>query len=217
MTGRLILIFFCSVLFSLGGCKDSPGYRVENYKELKLTEMPEDITIPSGAWDLLEMQASGVETSSAGQIVFSEIHVFLVQKNPGIIQDEAVKISLPKGGGTLDLAQYVNPQRGTFYVGFEFPSFEGSSETKVIFVSGARKRKIGGQIFGAGCNQFFDITERFFKEMKSEGIKVNTFQERYLSVLGGTFLFSAKKDKEVHVAQVSFRHSGFSPLFCREQ
>lgn len=209
-------MFFCCVFFLLGGCKDSPGYRVENYKELKLTEMPEDISIPSGAWDALEMQHPGAETSSSGQIVFSEINVFLVQKNPGIIQDEAVKIVLPKGGGTLDLAQYVSDKRGTFYVGFEFPSFEGATEKKVIFLSGARKRKIGGQIFGAGCNQFFDITDRFFKEMKGEGIKVNTFQERYLSVLGGTFLFSAKKDKEVHIAQVSFRHSGFSPLFCRE-
>lgn len=210
-------MFYFLVLFAFVGCENSTGYRVENYKELKLTEMPQDITIPSGAWDLLEMQPPGTEVSNSENVVFSEVNVFLVQKNPGIIKGEAVKIVLPKGGGTIDLAQYVGANRGTFYVGFEFPSMEGTQENKIIFVSGARKRKIGGQVFGAGCNQFFDITERFVKEMKSEGLKVNTFQERYLSVLGGTFLFSAKKGKEVHVAQVSFRHSGFSHLFCREQ
>lgn len=221
------LIFWMPLI--LGACTGSPGYHMSEYKEVKLSEMPEDIKIPSKAWDLLEMKAAHSEAGGKGghgggeaapsstNIIFSEVSAFLVQKNPGIVKGEAVKISLPKGGGSIDLAEFISAQKGTFYVGFDFPAFEGAKVSKVLFVSGVRKRKIGGQIFGAGCNQFFDITERFFKEMKGEGLKVNTTQERYLGVLGGTFLFAAQKDKNIYIAQVTFRHSEHKPLFCGEQ
>lgn len=149
-------------------------------------------------------------------MVFSEVSVILAQKNPGIIKGEVVKIELPKGGGNIDLSQFVTGKKGSFYVGFDFPQFEGASAKKIVFVSGTKKRKIGGQIFGSGCNQYFDISDKFLKEMKGEGLKVNTTQERYLSVMGGTFLFSAKKDNEVHLAQVTFKNSLFPSLFCEE-
>ncbi|MGZ3773262.1 MAG: hypothetical protein ACXVCY_02155 [Pseudobdellovibrionaceae bacterium] len=162
--------------------------------------------------------APSAEPSVGGKnLSFSEITVILAQKNSGIIKDDAVKIFLPKGGGEIDLSQYVTGKNGSFFVGFDFPPFEGATGKKVVFISDTKKRKIGGQIFGAGCNRYFDITEKFLKEMKGEGIKVNTTQERYISVLGGTFLLSAKKNDEVHVARISFKNSQFPSLFCKEQ
>lgn len=223
------------MFFALGACKGNPGYHVDNAQEVKSSDFIEDIRIPSKAWDLLEFKnpegsaghgappaeghssAPSSESSTANNaVVFSEITVILAQKNSGIIKGEAVKISLPKGGGNIDLSQYITGKKGSFYVGFEYPAFEAASAKKVVFVSGTRKRKIGGQIFGSGCNQYFDISDKFLKEMKGEGLKVNTTQERYLSVLGGTFLFSAKKDNEVHLTQVTFTNSQFPSLFCKE-
>ncbi|MEK2646511.1 hypothetical protein [Bdellovibrio sp. BCCA] len=220
------------LLLVLGGCTGSPGYHVEEYQEIKFEDLAEDIKIPAKAWDALEFKSAGGheeaapsaggehgapaggEHSSTKNLLFSEVTVFLVQKNPGIVEGEAVKILLPKGGGTIDLSRFITGQRGSFYVGFEFPAFEKATAKKVLFVSGTRKRRIEQKIFGAGCNQFFDITDRFMKEMKGEGLKVNTTQERYLSVLGGTFLFSAQQGSDIHVAQVTFKNSQYTPLFC---
>ncbi len=206
-------LFFWMFLF-LGACKGDPGYHVAEYQEVKYEDVPDDIKIPSKAWDLLEFKQNSEEASATKNLIFSEVSVFLVQKNPGVVEGEAVRIDMPKGGGNIDLSRYITNQRGSFYVGFEFPAFAEAKNKKVLFVSGTRKRKIEGKIFGAGCNQFFDITDHFFKEMKGEGIKVNTTQERYLSVIGGTFLFSAQKDNDVLIAQVTFKNPQFSALFC---
>lgn len=209
--------FFSWILIAGIACTRNPGYHVSEYKNVKFEDVPDDIRIPSKAWELLELRSPEMKNITASNVVFSEVSVFLVEKNPGIVNGQAVKILLPKGGGTVDLSRFISDKKGSFYVGFDFPEFAEAKAKKVLFVSGTRKRKIGGQIYGAGCNQFFDITERFFKEMKGEGLKVNTTQERYISVLGGTFLFSAQKDKDVHVAQVTFVQSEFLPLFCGEQ
>ncbi|MGZ3769670.1 MAG: hypothetical protein ACXVCP_08815 [Bdellovibrio sp.] len=230
MTKNIVQIFI--LLFLLNACTGKHGYHEDTKKEVKIPEFNEDVKIPSQAWDLLENKSTehaAAEAESGGgghsspepaaapkKIIFSEVTVILSQKNPGIIKNEAVKISLPKGGGVIDLSQFVTANKGSFFVGFEFPAFEGATSKKVIFVSETRKRRIGSEVFGAGCNKFFDITEKFFKEMKGEGIKVNTTQERYLSVIGGKFLFSAKKDIDTYVAQVTFLNSDYPSLFCKE-
>lgn len=157
------------------------------------------------------------KAAPAKNYTFSDVIVYLAQKNDSVVQGEAVKIHLPKGGGKIDLSRYITSQPGTFFIGFEFPAFETATAKKVVFVSRTRKRKIGGQIFGAGCNQILDITDRFLTEMKGEGIKVNTTQERYLSVVGGTFLFSAQTPGDVLLAQVTFVNPQFQNLFCEEK
>ena len=237
---RFLIVSF--IFFSLLACEKKPGYQVEELKQIKVEELAEDIKIPSKAWDLLEFKTVSAEPAAAAHeegghsgggesghgggegkaapaknYTFSDVIVYLVQKNEGVVQGEAVKIHLPKGGGKIDLSRYITKQPGTFYVGFEFPAFETATAKKVVFVSRTRKRKIGEQIFGAGCNQILDITDRFLAEMKGEGIKVNTTQERYLSVLGGTFLFSAQTPGDVLLAQVTFVNPQFQHLFCEEK
>lgn len=234
---RSLLAVF--IFFSLLACEKKSGYHVEEPRQIKIEELAEDIKLPSTAWDLLEFKtvaaapaeahgdASHGEGSHGGEgegkaapaknYTFSDVTVYLVQKNEGVVQGEAVKIQLPKGGGKIDLSRYISNQPGTFFVGFEFPAFETAAAKKVVFVSRTRKRKIGAQIFGAGCNQIIDITDRFLTEMKGEGIKVNTTQERYLSVIGGTFLFSAQTASDVLLAQVTFVHPQFQHLFCEEK
>lgn len=202
----------------LGACTKEPGYHVSDYQEIKFDDLPEEVKIPTKAWDLLEFKTtSEASTALNKNLIFAEVSVFLVEKNPGVIEGEAVKISLPRGGGTIDLARFITNRRGTFYVGFDFPEFSEASGKKVVFVSKARKRRIGSEVFGAGCNQFFDITDEFFKKMKAEGLKVNTTNDRYLSVLGGSFLFSAEKGSDVHLAQVRFINSQQPQFFCEER
>lgn len=205
------------MLLLLGACSKEPGYHVAEYKQIKIQDLPEEVKIPGQAWDMLEFKAQQPEAhavASAKSLVFAEVSVYLVERNPGVIDGKALKISLPRGGGTIDLSRFVTDQRGSFYVGFDFPEFQEASGKKVLFVSKARKRRLGSEVFGAGCNQFFDITEEYFKNMAKEGLKVNTSQDRHLSVLGGSFLFAAEKGSEVHLAQVRFTNSQKSKFFC---
>ncbi|MBO9667713.1 MAG: hypothetical protein J7501_12975 [Bdellovibrio sp.] len=229
-----IQLLTAGMFLVLGACTGHPGYHIEEYKEVKFEDLPADVKIPSKAWDLLsfkEPSAGGEAAHGGGEghsekkegedkkgsskdIVFSEVTVFLVQKNPDVIKGEAVKIELPRGGGEIDISQYLTGGRGSFYVGFEFPEFKDSTAQKVLFVSQARKRKLGDEIFGAGCNQILDITKKYMLAMKGEGLKVNTTRERYASTLGGLFLFSAQKGDSIHVAQVRFTDSQHPNLFC---
>lgn len=211
MNYRATLFVFLGFL-SLASCKGNPGgYHVEDYREVKFEDFPDDIKVPTKMWDLVEHAPKG-----KNNLIFSDVKVFLVEKNEGIIEGEAVEISLPKGGGNIDLSRFVTDKKGSFYVGLEFPGFEGASTKKVLFISATKKRRIGNQVFGAGCNQMFDITDKFLKEMSGEGLKVNTTQDRYLSVLGGTFIFAAQKEHDILLAQVTFQNSQNSFLFCGE-
>ncbi|MGE5085972.1 MAG: hypothetical protein ACM3MG_06685 [Bacillota bacterium] len=232
---RLLTVW---IFLALGACTKTVGYHVEEFKEIKVEDLPDEVKIPSKAWDLLEFKAASAEGhheakaegesggeghkegagagSGSKEVTFAAVKVFLVQKNDGIVNGEAVKIELPKGGGDIDLSQYLTGNNGSFYVGFEFPDFVESTAQRVLFVSHARKRKIDDQVYGAGCNQILDITNKFMLAMKGEGLKVNTTRERHLSTIGGTFLFSAQKAGSILVAQVSFKDPKHQSLFCEE-
>lgn len=228
---RLLTVW---MFLALGACTKTVGYHVEEFKEIKVEDLPDEVKVPTKAWDLLEFKSASAEGhheakaegggeghkegggGGSKEVVFAAIKVFLVQKNEGIVNGEVVKIELPKGGGDIDLSQYLTGNNGSFYVGFEFPDFVESTAQRVLFVSHARKRKLDDQIYGAGCNQILDITNKYMLAMKGEGLKVNTTRERHLSTIGGTFLFSAQKAGSTSVAQVTFKDSKHQNLFCEE-
>lgn len=194
-----------------------------------ITEIAEDIKIPLKMWEALEEKTGKKEekkeegkeepkaTEANELYVFSEIKVKLVQKNEDIVRKGTLQIELPRGGGALDLSTYLTGKQGSFFVKFDFPEFEDASFKKVLFISNARKRKIDDHVFGGGCREFFDITDRFFKENKKEGLKVNTTRNRHVSVLGGTFIFVAKKNKQNYLTQVTFKDKTNQNLFCQEK
>jgi hypothetical protein len=208
--------FIAGVFFVAGACTKKTEEPVE-IKETVIEDVAQDIKIPQAAWDLLEFKTtpSGAVTNSHDQ-VFAAINVVLTEKNPGVLSEPSVRIKLQKGGGAIDLSRYVTGKNGTFFVKFEFAEFADAVQKRVLFVSKARKRKIGGEVFGEGCNKFLDITDKYFHKMSEDGLTVNTTQQRYLSILGGHFLFSAKKDNMIAISQVSFYHSQHPNLMCEE-
>ncbi|MNJ99714.1 hypothetical protein D3C87_174950 [compost metagenome] len=224
-TQNVLSLFLSLTCLSVVACTPKEGYVVDSYHEQKIEDLAEEVKIPSKAWDILEGKSTAAHGSSeeqspeassvlAKEFVFSEVTVFLVEKNPGVLKRPAYKISLPRGGGEIDLDHYMGISPGSFFVGFEYPEFVDAQDKKVLFVSQAKKRKIDDIVYGLGCNQFVDITSKFFEAMKREGLKVNTTRDRHLSVLGGHFLFSAQKNNTVYVSQVSFTDSNKTNLFC---
>ncbi len=221
-SGVLILILGLSVL----SCSKHEVSESTSGRVLRVEDFPPDIRIPTKAYSVLDYSAAehGDDSSGHGSavggaakaLVFSKVSVTIKEKNPGVVKDGSVTIHFERGGGQIDLADFITEAKGSFYVEFDFPEFENGTQKKVLFVSKTRKRRLGEQVFGAGCNQYFDITDSFLKAMSSTGIKVNTVRERYTSVLGGNFLFSSLQDHTVYLAQVSFIDSKHTHLFCKE-
>jgi hypothetical protein len=238
MMKRGIQFFLFGCAWLVLGCQAHEGFKREEYKEQTFDDLAEDFKVPSKLLDIATFTATkeaggekaegkkeekkeegkGGESAAAGgagEVVFGDVTVYLVEKNPDIIHGEAVKIKFPRGGGVIDLAQYVSTQAGSYFVGFDVPDFQDATDKKVIFLSDAKKRKVDGEVLGAGCNQYLDITNKFMKSMQTGvGIKVNTTRERDVTVLGGKFILSAKKADGVHITQVSFTDSRYKNLFC---
>ena len=224
--GFLLCVVGASLMLS---CHSKSEEKGEEIKEITLSDIPKDIRVPLKMWDVLAKDPNGKAAEKKGEgeggegatsedsYVFSEVKVALKEKNPDIIRDDEVKIALPRGGGTIDLANYVLNNQGSFYVTFDFPEFEDATNKKILFISHSRKRKIDDQIFGSGCHSFFDITDHFLKDMAKEGLKVNTTRNRHVSVLAGTFILMAKKAGQSYITQVTFTDSSNENLLCPEQ
>jgi hypothetical protein len=173
-------------------------------KTFELNENGPDIKVPIAIWNLFG-NVEGKDTIS-----FSAIKVRLVEKTSGVLVDPEVEIQLPRGGGTIDLSQFVRNQQGTFSVFFDLDEMNDEKQLQAFFVSHARKRKIDGEVWGAGCHTYLDIKKFVLGDAKKTGIVVNTTRNRHDSVLGGTFFFSMGHQ----VTQVTFTDSQQSQLFC---
>jgi hypothetical protein len=137
--------------------------------------------------------------------------VRLVEKTPGVLVEPEIEIKFSRGGGTVDLSQFVKNQQGTFTVSFDLSEMNDPEKFKAYFISRARKRKIEGEVWGAGCHKYMDIKAFALQsEKKKNGIEVNTTRNRHDSLLGGTFFFALGQQ----VTQVTFVDSQQPQLFC---
>ena len=229
----------CCLLFAFGCTKPEAENKIE--KEMTVDEIPTEIKIPTALWDAVEGKvrhgaegghekaegaagggehgggggagAEGESSSTAGAL-FMPIDLILTEKNPGVLKEPSVKIHLPRGGGTVDLASFMGEQQGSFFVRFAWPEVEEGQELQSWFVSKARQRKLGEEVWGSGCGKFFKITQGLAKQMKGEGLKVNTTRNRHLSLLGGHFVFATKKNGQNFLAQATLKDSRFEALYC---
>lgn len=209
--------FLPVILLFLTSCHAVTGFRQEHSKAEEITEIPREIRVPVKMWEALAVEGKEKpkEGGEAGY-VFSEAKVILTEKNPGVLKEPSLKISFPRGGGEIDLSQYMGEAQGSFYVGLEVPETEEAEMTKILFISHSRKRKLDNQIYGSGCHEFFDITKTFIKEMKHEGLKVNTTRNRHTSTLGGTFILASRRGGQNYLTQVTFTDSANKNLLCQE-
>jgi hypothetical protein len=173
-------------------------------KEFEMTENGSDVRIPIKIWEQFG------EVNGKESITFSPLKVRLVEKSAGILMEPEIEIKFPRGGGEIDLANFVKDQQGTFRVFFDLEDQAADDKMRIYFISRTRRRRIDGEIWGAGCNKYMDIKKYILGEGKANGIEVNTTRSRHDSVLGGTFFFGVRNQ----VTQVTFKDSRQENLFC---
>jgi hypothetical protein len=129
---------------------------------------------------------------------------------------ENVRVNTPLGGGVIDMAEFVAPLKGAFFVKILPRDDEDKSVSgiRVFFVSHAKTRNIGPEQYGSGCDKFMEITSFFHKHMGKHGFEVYSTEQRYLSVLGGTFVLVAFGKEALHVGSVTFGDSRYPELTC---
>lgn len=201
---------------------------------LEIRDTPEDFKMPGKLWDTVMMSGAPPATAGGGHgkkdehggggdkdeksdtlIVWLPVEVSFTAKAAGILTHDAVQYNLPRGGGTLDLSKITSGDKGTFYLKFNLVEFNNPSAMKVYFVSNAKKRRIDGDIYGAGCNVYFDVTSSFQKSNSGEGIRFNITNNRHISALSGHFIFVQPDKDKVYLSQVEFNDSKNKDYLCK--
>lgn len=143
------------------------------------------------------------------------VSVEMVAKRHGPLV-ENVRVTAPVGGGVVDLSEFVTPLRGSFTVKILATRENDApiTELHAYFVSRSHKRKIEDEEFGAGCNKYMDISSYFASKMAKGGFEVYTADQRYLSVLGGTFVLVGFEKEALYVGSLTFTDPRYPKLLC---
>lgn len=205
------------------GCQNDHSAEANRLTEISVTLKPSEFQVPADLWDQLELvyndQSDTVRKSLTGAEIpkaFFPLRVILREKNHGVLGGRNYRISLPEGGGKIDLADYVHEGKGTFYVRFEHDLVAGKKDVppRIFFISHSQEREIDGQMWGNGCAKFFNLTSFHNSQMKSHGYVVNATNQRYVSFLAGVFVLAAKIDGALMLSQVTLTDSRYPQLEC---
>lgn len=152
---------------------------------------------------------------------FLDVDVRLRSSAPGVLMDHS-KIALPRGGGEVDFKNYVVGSKGSFYLTFHIKRSgeenERAQTPRIFYLSEARKRKIAGESYGAGCKKYMDVTNVMMKSFEDGGFQLNATEQRYLSVVGGIFYFvDFSSEQKIYLAAVRFKDSRYMDLMCEEE
>lgn len=188
----------------------------------------EELKIPSPLWDLIESVYHREGKSVQGQVLdadaggasiainFYPIKVHLREKTSGVLRAPKMRFEFPDGGGLLDLADYVSGERrGTWYLRVEPMGLGDSiSDLRVFYLSSGKARLLEGQKFGSGCTSYMEITSYYRDYLGNAGVRVNTSEGRYLSLLAGSYFFVALKDEALYISQLTVTDERFPALLC---
>lgn len=158
---------------------------------------------------------AGVVNKGTIRRALLNVRADLKQKRPGALHENA-RVVTPLGGGVVDLGDLVTPVRGAFSMKIEASREHGGTpeNMKVFFVSRAKQRIVGGDEYGAGCDKWMDITGYFKKLMGRDGFQLYTADQRYLSVVGGTFVIVGYSKEAIEVGSISFTDSRYPQVLC---
>lgn len=185
------------------------------YKSIAMPEIYKEIQLPIKMWDLVTGAGFEKSVRTATNFMYAPISVRLEEKSSGVLSEPALKIEFPRAGGEIDFAKFIKNDKGSFRIFFDTEAMDSDAEElQVFYISKAKKRKLEDGIYGSGCKSFFDIRKYIQQTNTKEGIVLNVTRDRHASAIGGTVLFSYKKNRQLFVTQVTFTDSRRPDLFC---
>lgn len=215
-------------LLALVSCKKGPGWKSQTYTEVNVKPQSTEVSIPASMWE--KISALGIPVAPAApakpkegsseepatpETIQEPLKVYLIERNKGVLKGQNLALSFVAGGGELDLHDYVQPLRGSYYIAFGFLPDVAAADMKVFFLSNSVVRKVGDDELGSGCNTYFDLTKRFGEAMKHDGFLVNTSDQRDVSALAGTYVFVSTYDGKLHMATLVIKDEDHRALQCR--
>lgn len=126
---------------------------------------------------------------------------------------EKVHFQLPTGGGQLDLANVIKGRRGGFHMQMKISKLPENPELRVFYLSGARRRTLQNEEYGAGCEKWAEITSWWAKH-SHEPLLTYATDQRHVSVLAGTWLFAAISGADLWLGALTFSDSRWPQLQC---
>ncbi len=230
MKKGLLLLSLVPCLLAIGPCAKETHWKSHSFKSMDLSRAPSEVRLPRELWEKIESLGGGGGkgaekpaeadkseggTRNATATVFAPLKVFLIEKNPGILQEGHTEIAFGPGGGEIDFRDFVQNHNGSFYFVAEFMPEVENLTRHIYFVSNGLHRKIGKDFFGAGCNTYFDLSNAFDKALKGTGFLVNTTEGRHVSALAGNYFFAASHQGKLYLASLTIKDSGNRKYQCR--
>lgn len=214
----LLLAAAVTVLSGFGFSSSEKTWRSYSFVERELRRQPANVQMPSGLWDQLDKFArttGGLKADDEVETEFVALKAFMIEKNRGILGRENFELRFPVGGGEIDMSDFVQPLKGSFYFVTEFLPETDAKAKKVFFLSNSTERTLVGTTVGAGCDKYYDVTSAFDRAEKGSGFLVNTTEGRHVGALAGTYFFTAYDGGKMKIATLVVRDSRFRTLHCR--
>ncbi len=213
------------VIIFMVACHSNSHSESEQFETKEIADLPKEIKVPSVIWDLLEekkvIDSHGKITPNTEvsnrfeENVFVGIGVKLKEKSLGVLGGKNLELKSPKSGLSIDLANYVKLDKGTFIFSFD-PDYKLDPQaTQVLFLSQSLARNENNQSLGSGCGKFYDVTKSYLKKIRENGIEVNVTDGRHVSFLAGTFFIRVSHEKGVRaLSQLTITDSSHPELQC---
>ena len=210
----LLLTIVTSLLF-LSACSSKDNTAEKTVVEI--TEIAEEKQIPKALLQALDDELSEEFKTTPPLYSFLPISVAFLQKQDQVLKQPHIQYNLPKGGGEIDMRDVVSGD-GSFYMYFPEEQFKNAEMDllHLFFVSNSPQTKINNESFGLGCGKWNDLKNNFSKLKKSDYLKLNTNDLRYLKVIAGTYVFVFKQARNLFLTQVTITNSRHTDSLCTQ-
>lgn len=234
MRSMLALAVTLPIFFGIAACKKNPNWKSQTVTEITVKPQIGEVKIPVSLWEKVialntaaiaarkppvksneKSEAKEGSDEVAPETSLEPLKVYLIERNKGVLKGQNTALSFVAGGGELDLGDFVQPLRGSYFMAFEFMPDTVGVDTKVFFLSNSVIRKVGSDRVGSGCNTYFDLTKTFNEAMKHDGFLLNTSDQRDVSALAGTYVFVSTLGGKLHLATLIIKDDGYRALQCR--
>ena len=225
------MILLISILSTLAFAQEPMAVKQDSKKEhIQISRTDKNIELPKSLVDKIKIDfvEHQKKINPDSTIPITEVLNKMLRRYLSIEVDvwsesdlisRPILFEIPKGGGVIDFQSFIPLTPGKFEMQVKLKNrgedVSSSKEVKVYFVSNSIQRKIDKEIFGNGCDSYYDVTTFFREKLSSKNSVFFTKDQRYLSFLAGTYVFTLFGADEINIATLSFEDSRFQPLQCR--